>query len=369
MKTVATFLLKVFVKQFYIINAGFLLFIFFVFFGMVHGGQLIAYHRSLILAILSSPVFLAMVLAAWTLYNLKCILFCTNTIKAADSNYIYTLRAMSRPGQWIAYLLISTLQYMPVLAYSFFVMYMALNRALLFIAVLVTAWQLLMVALGAAMIFISINKNRIAPMTEKIFSTVTTWKLIKHSYGAFLLGNILYEKKMAFAIVKIFSILLLSVSFLRNGDNFDEDLFSIFFQVIFVAHAILVFYCIDFAESMMQFSRNLPVALHKVAGMYLFTYAIILLPDAAFMLINNHGNLPLTEILVLYGIAVSTLFLYTAIGYGCGLNMDNYMLLVFIFFLMIFFLQKTGLQLLTMLVILLTATIVFKKSYYNFEKQ
>jgi hypothetical protein len=247
--------------------------------------------------------------------------------------------------------------------------YMAVNRSIVLTALLVAAYQLLMVALGAWIIFITINKNNITPMLEKIITKVTKWNGVKLGYSGFLLGNLLHAKKMALTIVKIFSILLLSVSFVRNGDNFDADLFSIFFQVIFVAHAVLVFYCVDFSETLMQFSRNLPVALHKVAGMYLFTYIILLLPDATFMLVNNHGNLPVTGILLLYGTAVSILFLYTAILYGCGLNMDSYMLFVLVVFLMIFFLQKTGLQLLVMLAILLTATAVFRTVYYNFERE
>lgn len=369
MKTISTFLLKVLVKQFYITNAGFLMFIFFVFFGIVNTSQLVSYHQSLILAMISSPVFMGVVWVAWLLYNFKCMLFCTNTIKAADSIYIYTLKALSPFKQWMIYLLIATLQYMPVFAYSWFVINMAVTRAMLLTAMMVAAYQLLMLALGAWMIFITINKSSIASWLERITATVTSWQVIKLGYYGFLIGNILHEKKMAFAGVKIFSILLLSISFVINGDYFDEDLFSIFFQLIFVAHAVLAFYCVNFAESQMQFSRNLPVALHKVAATYIFTYSILLLPEGAFILINNHGNLPVTEILLLYLTAVCTLFLYTAILYGCGLNMESYLFFVFISFLMMFFLQKTGWQLLSMLSVLLTATAVFKTYYYSFERE
>jgi hypothetical protein len=369
MKTIAAFLLNVLVKQFYVINAGFFLFVFFVFFGMVYGGQLIAYHQSLITGMISSPVFMGFVWVAWLLYNLKCILFCTGIIREADSSYIYTLKAVPASMQMPVYLLVATLQYMPVLAYSFFVVYMAANRSMPVTAMLVVTYQLLMVVFAARMLFISINKSNIASIPQKIMAITRSWQGLKLGYHGFLLGNIFYAKKMAFMIVKIFSLLLLSVSFVRNGDHFDEDLFSIFFQLIFVSHAILVFYCVDFSETQLQFSRNLPVALHKVAARYLFSYSILLLPEAAFMLINNHSNLPFTEIILLYGTAVSTLFLYTAILYESRLDMESYMLFVFIVFLMIFFLQKTGLHLLALLAILITAIAVFRANYYSFEKE
>ncbi|MEO7768576.1 MAG: hypothetical protein ABIS01_14195, partial [Ferruginibacter sp.] len=113
MKTIATLLMKVLVKQFYIINAGFFLFLFFFFFGMVNGGQLISYHQSLIRGMIGSPVFMAVVWCAWLLYNIKCILFCHNIIKADDSHYIYALKSLSTSTQILLYFLVATLQYMP----------------------------------------------------------------------------------------------------------------------------------------------------------------------------------------------------------------------------------------------------------------
>ena len=103
--------------------------------------------------------------------------------------------------------------------------------------------------------------------------------------------------------------------------------------------------------------------------MYCFTYSIFLLPELAFMLVNNHGNLPVTGILLLYLTTVSTMFLCTAFLYGSGLNMENYLFLVFITFILIFFLQKTQLRLLTLTGILIAATVVFKSYYYSFERE
>src|SRR4051794_1562083 len=115
MKTTARLLMKVLVQQFYVINAGFLLFIFFVFFGMVNSAQLITYHKSLILAVISSPIVMALVWVAWLLYNIKCMVFCNDTIKAADSTYLFILKMVTPRKQFILYLLVGTLQYLPIL--------------------------------------------------------------------------------------------------------------------------------------------------------------------------------------------------------------------------------------------------------------
>lgn len=368
MKTITQLLLKVFVKQFYILNAGFLFFGYFFFFGMVEGSRLVAYHKSLLLAVVSSPLLMAVVWLAWLLYNIKCILFSTNTIKAASNTYIYSLRALSTQKQFLLYLLISTLTYMPVLSYSCLVVAMAISKSLWGTALLVIAYQLLMPALGAFILFISINKNDQVSRIENILGRISKFFRIRLGYNGFLLGHIMDEKKIAFLMVKIFSILMLSVSFIINGDHFDEDLFSIFFLLIFVAHAILVYYCADFAETRLQFSRNLPIPWYKIATMYLFTYSIILLPEVAFMLVNNHGNLPISDVIFLYLTAVATLFLCTGYLYGSGLDMENYLFLIFITFIMIFFFQKTDFKLLIFLAILAAGIAIFKTYYYSFEK-
>jgi hypothetical protein len=233
---------------------------------------------------------------------------------------------------------------------------------------LIALYQLLMITLGAVILYRSINKNNLVHPLDQLVSRFTSLFRIRIGYAAFLLGHLFHEKKMAFVVVKIFSLLLLSVSFVRNGDDFDNDLFNIFFQLILTAHAMLVFYFVSFSESQLQFSRNLPVPLYKTAGMHLFTFSILLLPEVAFMLVNNHGNLPVSSILLQYLTAVATLFLYTGILYGCGLEMESYMLFVFIAFIMIFFLGKTGQQLLTMLAVLFIAGVIFKSHYYSFER-
>ncbi len=369
MKAITTFLVKVFAKQFYISNAGFFLFLFFFFFGVVEGSQLISYHKSLILGMIGSPVFMAVVWAGWLLYNVKCFLFCSTTIKAAESSYLFTLKTISPSKQLLLYCFISTLLYFPVLLYSGFVIYVACNKSMWLTALMVEVYQLLMLALSSIVFYTAINRNNIPSRFEKIITAIGALYSMPFSYSIYLTAHIFHSKKMTFAVVKIFSLLLLSVSFIRNGNHFDADFFSIFFQIILTAHAILVFYCVSFSETELKFSRNMPLALPKIVGTYLITYAIVLMPDAGFMLINNHGNLPLLHVIVLYLTSISILFLYTGILYACGLNMDRYLLLVFISFIMIFFLQKSGYHIATMLAILLLAGAVFKAHYFSFEKE
>ncbi len=369
MKKIASFLISVIVKQFYIINAGFFLFFFFIFFGVVNGSQLISYHYSLISGMVISPVFMAIVWAGWLLYNAKCITYCTTTIQADDSTYIFALKATSTSVQWPVYLFISLLLYMPVLVYSGFVVAIAFTKSAWVTGMFTLLFQLLMILLNAFALNTAINRNNIINPVKKITQALAQLYNIPYRHSTFLLGHIFHSKKMAFAAVKIFSVALLSVSFIRNGDHFDADFFGIFFQLILTGHAVLVFYCVSFNESHLHFSRNTPLALFRIAAMYLLTFCVLLLPELLFMLINNHGNLPVMHIAELYLTAIATLFFYTATLYACGLNMERLMLFVFVSFLVIFFLQKSGEQLLLMLGILAAGAAVFRTHYYSFEKE
>ena len=109
---------KVFVRAFYQSNAGFFLFFFFVFFGAVQGGSLIAYHLSLMTSILDSSITLAIVLFCWFLYHLKCLGFLFNAIDRADGQFLYNLQALGKQKQWWLYLAIYILLYAPILLYS-----------------------------------------------------------------------------------------------------------------------------------------------------------------------------------------------------------------------------------------------------------
>jgi hypothetical protein len=369
MKTILHFLLIVFVRQFYLINAGFFLFLFFVFFGVVNGSQLISYHQSLMFGMIGSPIFMGAVLCCWLLYNFKCIAFCNAVISSPESSYIFSLKALSPAKQLLLYLAVSSLLYLPVMLYAGFVIYLSFIRSMLFTGLLVLAFQLLMITVSAFSFFLSINRNNQNNSIEKLTGFLAGLYSIPLKYPAFLIGYIFDNKKMAFTGVKIFSILLLSVSFIRNDDHFDADFFSIFFQLILTGHAVLVFYCVQFNESLLQFSRNMPIALYKIAGMYLITFSFLLLPELLFMLINNNGNLPMLHIVELYLTAIATLFFYTATLYACGLNMERMLLFVFISFLVIFFLQKTGQQLLLMLGLLAAGAAVFWTHYFDFEQE
>jgi hypothetical protein len=358
---------KVMVKQFYITNAGFFLFLLFFFFGIVQAGNIIGYHLSLMHAMITSPVFLFIVMTGWLLYNIKCITFCTDRLHQSDGHFLFIARALPASKQALLFITVSTLLYLPVLIYACFLTSVSFTEKAVAVAIQVMVYQVLMILISSTVIYLAVNKTsepaiiRLIAKLKKIFT-------FKISYPAFISAYILNERKIMLLVVKIFSLLMLSIFFVRNSDSFDNDLFSIFYPISIAAHARLVFYCVDFNETLLYCNRNLPLNWLKVALTFSFTWALLLLPEAAFMLINNHGNLPFMVIILQSLTSMAMLLLFTGIAYACSLDMERYLLFVLMTYIVLLILQKSMGNLAALVAVSTLALMVFKAHYYSFER-
>lgn len=358
---------KVLVKQFYLQNAGLFLFAFLFLFGIVDAGHLVSYHLSLMLSIISLPLFLLIVLLLWLLYNLKCIVFCSTAVQSADGNFLYQLRALPAMAQVLLYTGVSTMLYLPVVIYAGVLAKVSYPINAI-VSWQVMAWQLLMISMGTASLYIVINKTaesfitRLTAIAGKIFT-------VKIGYPAFLLAYILNERKAAFAIVKIFSLLMLGMLMVRNAEGFDADLFAIFYPLTIVAHASLVMHCVHFNETLLHTNRNLPLHWLKVAAMYGFTWMLVLLPETAFMFLNNQGNLPLLQVAMESITAVVMLFMFTGMALGCGLDNERYLLFVFVSYIIMLILQKSIGHVGAAAALAALSAMLFHSHYYSFEKE
>jgi len=367
MKAIGQILSAVLVKQFYIQHAGLFLFAFLFLFGIVDAGHIVSYHRSLMLSIISLPLFLWIVLGAWLLYIIKCAGFCINVLLLPESSFIYQLRAVSTTVQIFLYTITSVVLYLPVLSYSLVLAAFShhINPAVTW---QVLTWQLLMITLSTASLFFTVNNTSESHLTR--FIAYARKRLsVRKNYFAFLATYILYEKKASFALVKIFSLLLLGMLLVRNADRFDADLFAIFYPLTIVAHATLVFHCVYFNEKYLHITRNLPLSWLKVAMMYACTWILILLPETCFMILNSNNNLTTLQIVMQVFMAVTVLFLFTAMALGCGLNQERYLLFAFLVYIIILILQKSVGNIAAAACTAVLSLMVFKAHYYSFEEE
>src|SRR6185312_14192715 len=90
------------------------------------------------------------------------------------------------------------------------------------------------------------------------------------------------------------------------------------------AHSLLPLYYVRFMEEELGYFRNLPIRVMRWLGAYVLTYAIIFLPELAFLLLNTHHALTWEIMLSLYAVAVSQMTLYTAIQYIPRMTTERY---------------------------------------------
>ena len=136
-----------------------------------------------------------------------------------------------------------------------------------------------------------------------------------------------------------------------------------------MAHAIMPFYYISFMERDLSFYRNLPVPLLKTGLIYFISYCIILIPELLFLLVNAHDYISLTDIFLLYGVAVVNLLLFTAILYMEEIRMKQYFKIVFgVFFVSTFVLHFKNYTLLIGAELLI-AIFIFIYNYHHYESK
>jgi hypothetical protein len=324
---------KTFISSFYKSNAGFFLFFFFLFFGTVNGSMLLSYHLSLIQSIISSVAVAAGVLFLWLLYHIKCVRFCMQVLQSPQGSFLTNLQAYSNVKQLGVFGIVHLLLYLPVFIYACVVVTVALQQQRWAMALILGICQILMLLSGPLIYSHSINntfrENRLVLLTK------FTGKKPK-AFTHILLHYLRHQKWMAVLAIKTFSALLLYVMFL-NGKDTGHDYLVLVFLVILLGHIKLPFQLTGFMENGLSFHRNLPLAVSRIAWIYLYTYAILLLPEACFLLVKSRGIFAVQDVVAFYLFGVFTFFLLTAILYNDAMNMNEYTKVVFgLFFISVF---------------------------------
>jgi hypothetical protein len=360
-------LFKIWVIQFYKLNAGFFLFFFILFFGIVHPPELISYHTSLIMGMIQSPVFLIMVLLLWLLYNSKCIGFTIKTINSPENDVLYNLQIFSLWKQFLLFGVCEAFYYLPVLIYSAFVIGFAFkenNRPLAFILIV---FQVFVCLLSALIYLYKLNQIK-RPGILKNFSSFSLPAIkSKKRFSFYLVYYTFYNRKLAFLTIKLASLFILNVILILNKDDFYIRDFILVFMMLLLIHSFFVFHYVRFIEKEISFIRNLPIPVFKRFLVYVFMYGLLLLPELLFMLTEAGGLIQPYTILAFFFTGLGQLLLFTSILYTTQLKIKTYLKLIFVVYLLssIFLLsQYYWFILLTEWAI---SFVIFLYNYYNFE--
>ena len=113
-------IMKSLVRPYYRQNAGLMAFLIFIMVfavGRANDAGLLEYHYALIKGMLINPGFLAVIMAAWFLYALKCQQFIADTLINKEFSYLYMLDHLKSGKLYFLMLLVQVLLFLPVIIY------------------------------------------------------------------------------------------------------------------------------------------------------------------------------------------------------------------------------------------------------------
>ncbi len=367
MTSILRLFFKTLIIPYYILNAGFFLLSFILIFGIVHPPQLIFIHLSLIQGIIHSAAFTWVVLLLWMVYNLKCILFCVRIIKREEDTIFFNLQVIPAARQWILLFICHCILYLPVIIYSCFVVYIALQEGFLFYSAGLILFQLLMCISAVYIYYFNINFTWMRSLSDASFLPAVTLFHGQLRMPLFLLYYTFHSKKIIFFVIKLAGLFLLNVILGTEKNYFDLRDFVVVFFTIVLFHALLVYYYVELMEKLMSITRNLPVRRAYRFLLFLITYVLMLLPELFFILINGSHLVTLYQTAVFYIMAVAQLLLFTSILYVKSMRMKPYLQIIFCIYFASSILMLSGYYEVIGGANLVLAFVLFYKSFYRYE--
>jgi len=339
MKYSRNILLKTLVQTFYARHAGLLLFVFYIFFGVVNGPNLVHYHLELVCAILDAPVLLTIVIGVWILYTAKALVFVRSQLMKEEMNFLLLIENFSGRKKRSELLLVQLLIMLPVLLYGLFMIGVALSDARNIAALVILYFLLMLTALPAYIVELLFNR------TQRSFEWLH-WRFrvlekLRFVYLRYIFGDL----NFGLAISKILSLLLMYGLLTGFGiDNYDVRLPLLAMLVSAATHSMIVFNVQQFEIHDLEFARQLPASFSKrvlpLAGTYLF----LLLPE--FILIVRvyliPGYLEDLPLIMLFG--TCWLMVLHALSYFNDIDKERFPLMVSLFIILCFFLLLFHLQ-------------------------
>lgn len=363
MKPVLHLLLKVWVQQFYLRNAGFFLFLFVVLFGVVQNP--LYYHYKLMQGIVTSYTTLVLAIFVWVLYACKCAAIVLKSI-AKEKALLYQLQAISTKELFLLLTIVQAALFLPATVYILFTIVTGVYIQQYAAAAILFLFFTLIHVLSVVLYLRSLFGNSFNVQLWNI--PAFTYRFPK-SFFSFLLWYHVYKGKLKTIAVKFFSFLLLFIPLVWNSNGIDLSDFVLFFQMSIAAHAVIVYDGVHFLEKEFRTLRNLPLPLYKMYMLYFFTYTILLLPEIIFLFYHGssaHLGVPLFSLVFYY---IGQLLLFTSLSYEKHQKIEMYLL--YIGLITAFSLMLTPLKSFGWIggALIMIAFTLFSSNYYLYEPE
>ncbi|RPD38607.1 hypothetical protein [Chitinophaga barathri] len=365
MGRVTGILQTIFVQRFYIQNTLFFLVLFYLLFGVVNGGNLVSYHRSLMMGFLGSLPFLLIVLALWALYGLKCAGFVLKTFQTQGFEFLYpTLGSLEKHRRMRLWLLIHCGIYLPVLVYGGVAAAVGIAHRLYVPAALVVVFNVLMCLWPLAVYERKLHHPDVNFFTGHLQRWLnrrfTKPPVLYFIYE--LLSN--YPRRILGVKLACAGILWLTFYLLRETGGFDIRGLALGLMLCVIAHGQLMMQHRAFDDTYLGFLRQLPQPLWqhylRLAGVYI----LLFIPEMAMMAANN---IPPAALLTCFALAMSMLLLFRCLLYFPKMNAEIHMRYVLLSSFVTLFLVLGGYGWLAVAVMLPASLALFLYLFRSYE--
>ncbi len=265
---------RAYATEFYSQNAMFFLLILGLAFGFMRGNE----HMALAEFIIALPICTLIPIAVWTFYTIKIVTFNTRTSHLPEMSFAFDLMLTPRRQRLPPLLLVSVNQFMPAIAYGFFLIVTGIKNQ---------AWIATSILSGSLIIFVCaitvfLHRAIRHPHLQMEVSEFKTWldsKSEKNHTRIFTEWLIRTHPGMAFFTKVAGCILLFAVCQLYKYDVYDSRLLAMAGLVAFCAMIAIVYQYVLFESSRFDILRNLPFPLTKRVTQFILCMAAFCIPD------------------------------------------------------------------------------------------
>ncbi|GAB3795489.1 hypothetical protein GCM10028819_11630 [Spirosoma humi] len=297
---------KVFVRAFYVKNAGTFLVLILVAFGFLSAVE----HKALILAALGSPFFLALVFGLWGLYLLKTIAFVRQTLTAPEHLFLQTFWLLPTANRWLLWLAVQTALFAPVLGYAGWMLQLAAQHRHWDSLAAIVLVNVALIGMGVGMADYRLrhpnpNALRLPHLTLKL------------PYELFFPTYWLRHEPLSLLLTKTFSGLLLAgVCRLYPTDDYDQRLLLIGLLLAVLGHSQVGGQVSLFERQYLLFLQNLPLAWWQRFARYTLMYGLLWLPELLILVRNCPAGIPLDYVFWLWLTGWGGILLLHSLAYG-----------------------------------------------------
>lgn len=291
MPDISTVFTKVFVREFYRLNAGFFIVVITLTFGFMSGRE----HKALAEFFVASPVLTLIPIAVWVFYAGKVVLFNRQRMALSENIFLYNTSLLSRAQQFMPSLQASTLQLMPVVLYGSFLLLTALKNSFVE-SLLLLVVAIIALVLVSSLLLIQGVRTPIPEFKTSKLKRFIDEHTVRPIWWIYIV-TVLRQEPFLFVGTKIFSgLLLFAVMQLYIAETYDERLLAMAAAIAGIGNYMVMSQLQLFDFRYFLLMRSLPITLLQRWFHLMLIIVILILPE--IVLITKYAPpLPLVEII------------------------------------------------------------------------